>query len=186
MKHLKTYKQLNESKKINMDYLVSKIEEYLKKYSSHSPLLVKSLGNDNIEIVYDKSSVSGDKEILKNYIESQGLDKQFGLSSEYSVFSGKNTYTVRMHILSTLESYNPYTEEQGEFDFTTDKDKSIEEIYDDYKRNGIYVFSLNDERQFKFTEFLDKLGEKYGDTSQTGTDVTIYDPESPTGKRFNR
>lgn len=90
-----------------------------------------------------------------------------------------------MKHLKTFEAYNPHTEEQGEFDFTSDKDKTIEEIYDDYKRNGIYVFSLNDERQFKFTEFLDKLGEKYGDTSQIGTDVTIYDPNSPTGRKFN-
>jgi hypothetical protein len=91
-----------------------------------------------------------------------------------------------MKDLKTFEAYNPFTDEQGEFDFTSDKDKSIEDIYDDYKKDGIYTFSLNDDRSYELMKFLDDKGEEYGETSQLGTDITIYDPESPTGKRFNR
>jgi hypothetical protein len=91
-----------------------------------------------------------------------------------------------MKYLKTFEAYNPFTDEQGEFDFTSDKDKSIEDIYDDYKKDGIYTFSLNDDRSYELMKFLDDKGEEYGETSQLGTDITIYDPESPTGKRFNR
>jgi hypothetical protein len=91
-----------------------------------------------------------------------------------------------MKYLKTFEAYNPYTEEQGEFDFTSDKDKSIDDIYKEYKENGIYVFKFNDDRSFQLIDLLKERGEEYGETSQLGTDVTIYDPESPTGKRFNR
>ena len=84
------------------------------------------------------------------------------------------------------EAYNPLTDEQGEFDFTSGKKLSIEEIYNIFKKGGIYVFSLNDDRVFQFTDFLKEKGIEYGETSQVGTDITIFDPNTPSGKKFNR
>lgn len=85
------------------------------------------------------------------------------------------------------EAYNPHDEyEQGEFDFTSDRNLSVEDIYEIFKRDGIYVFRLNDDRSFQLIELLKEKGEEYGETSQLGTDITIYDPTSPTGKRFDR
>jgi len=91
-----------------------------------------------------------------------------------------------MKYLKTFEAYNPFTDEQGEFDFTSDKNKSIEEIYKEYKKSGLYTFSLNDDRSFDLINLLKEKGEEYGETSQLGTDVTIYDPTTKTGKYLSR
>lgn len=88
-----------------------------------------------------------------------------------------------MKYIKTFETYNPFTDEQGEFDFS-DKKSSIEDIYNTFKKDGIYVFSLNDQRSFELIELLKDRGDEYGETSQVGTDITIYDPNSSVGKKF--
>lgn len=84
------------------------------------------------------------------------------------------------------EAYNPLTDEQGEFDFTSGKNSTIEDIYNTFKKDGIYVFSLNDQRLFKLIDLLKERGDEYGETSQVGTDITVYDPNTPVGRKFNR
>jgi hypothetical protein len=91
-----------------------------------------------------------------------------------------------MKYIKTFEAYNAYDEyEQGEFDFDK-KEINIGEIYKQYKNSGIYVFSLKDENQYEFEDYLKNKDEEYGTTSQIGTDVTFYDLNGKYMNYFNR
>ena len=70
-----------------------------------------------------------------------------------------------------------YFEGGSETMFKEDELESIDDVIKKFLEGGIYVFKLDDDRLFQLTDYLKDNNVEYGETSQLGSDVTVYNPE---------
>lgn len=84
-------------------------------------------------------------------------------------------------IKNLAEKIDPDYFQNGSEDIFSDEslnNTDVNAIYNIYKKEGFYKFKLSDPMVYDFEEFLKQKGEVYQDTSQLGTDITIFDPNS--------
>lgn len=71
-----------------------------------------------------------------------------------------------------------YFDGGSEYMFKEKDNLTVPEVFDVFQKEGFYKFDLNDQRIYGLTDMLDKLGIKYAETSQLGSDITVFDVNS--------
>ena len=62
--------------------------------------------------------------------------------------------------------------------FFTPDVSSIEDIIKTFMDQGIYKFKLDDQKFFQLTDYLKANNIPFQETSQLGSDITVFNPES--------
>jgi len=118
---------------------------------------------------------------LSQYLKLPTVTTQVLLSS-HSEMDFLRNIERRMGILAEQINLNTHTLDPDYFEngseemFKPKNQPSIEEVIATFKDQGIYVFKLNDDKAYELMHYLRENNIPYGETSQLGSDITVYDP----------
>ena len=143
--------------------------------------------------VVESSELFFNDQEFRSILTSMAMDKIEQMISTLQTYSEKNKYLSpeqlkeisnderfsiegRLSALTILKVSNP----EGQLNkdpldeiFVNNEDNSVHQ----FKTEGKVFFKLGDNEIDQLTKKLDSLDMKYGETSQTGNDVVVYDPD---------